>query len=71
MRRAPQDLSPAEKSLRAGRELVIRHLATAVPQASMTAMTDTMTNRIIIAGATIHHAFLVKMVSKRLVAPWR
>jgi len=37
----------------------------------MTAMTDTMTNRIIIAGATIHHAFLVKMVSKRLVAPWR
>lgn len=32
--------------------------ATAVPQASMTSMTDTMTNRIIIAGATIHHAFL-------------
>ena len=45
--------------------------AKAVPQASMTTMTDTMTNRIIIAGATIHHAFLAKMVSKRLVAPWR
>ena len=32
-------------------------------------MTDTMTNRIIIAGATIHHAFLAKMVREQVWLP--